>query len=56
MDPQMTRQSVMDKDQYCAYLWTRVAQWKYRFDLLTAQRLAFTCWLRLTGRLSDWSS
>ncbi len=30
-----------------------VAQRRYGFDALTAQRLAFACWLRQTGRLSD---
>jgi hypothetical protein len=35
-------------------VWVHAAQRRYGFDLTTARRLAFVCWLRLTGRLSDW--
>ena len=35
-------------------VWVDAAQRRYSFDLTTARRLAFVCWLRLTGRLSDW--
>ena len=43
-----------DKRALCCYVWIRAAQRRYGFDLATAQRLAFVCWLRLTRRLSDW--
>jgi hypothetical protein len=41
-------------DALCSDVWIHAAQRRYGFDLQTAQRLAFVCWLRLTGRLSDW--
>ncbi len=49
-----TDRTAASKDGLYAYLAVRRAQHRYGFDLPTAQRLAFVCWLRLTGRLSEW--
>jgi hypothetical protein len=48
--------SIAETIALCSETWIKVAQRRYGFDLLTARRLAFACWLRLTGRLSDWGS
>ena len=48
--PSPVAQAIAD----CSITWIEVAQRRYGFDLPTARRLAFACWLRLTGRLSDW--
>ena len=40
----------------CSETWIEVAQRRYGFDVPTACRLAFTCWLRRPGRLSDWGA
>lgn len=48
------RPRATSKEALCCYVWIGAARRRYGFDLATAQRLAFACWLRLTGRLSDW--
>ena len=49
-----TSQAASATSGLARYAWILAAQHRYHFDLPTAQRLAFVCWLRLTGRLSDW--
>jgi hypothetical protein len=54
MSARPANSSLADAFALCRYTWIQAAQHRYGFDLATAQRLAFVCWLRLTGRLSDW--